>query len=55
MLENVCEEDDIEEVDFFDAQILEVADVDLVSQRSGSLGTRLIRFDAEDLASLLIP
>ena len=54
MLENVSEEDNIEEVDFFDSQILEVADVDLDSMRSGNLGTRLVRFDADDLASLLV-
>ncbi len=54
MLENVREEDNIEEVDLFDPQVLEVADVDLESQRPGSLGTRLIGFDAEDLASLVV-
>ena len=54
MLENVSEEDNIENVDFFDSQILEVADVNLDSVRSGYLGTRLVRFDADYLASLLL-
>jgi len=54
MLENVSEEDNIEEANVFDSQILEVADVDLDSIRSGNLGTRLVGFDADDLASLLV-
>jgi hypothetical protein len=54
MLENVCKEDNIEGGDFFDAQILEVTDVDLDSKRSGNLGTRFVRFDADDLASLVV-
>ena len=54
MLENVCKEDNIEGGDFFNAQILEVTDVDLDSKRSGNLGTRFVRFDADDLASLVV-
>ena len=54
MLENVREENNVEEADLVDWQILEVTDVDLQPMRSGNLGTRLVRFYADDLASFFL-